>query len=163
AWPSARMAGASPALLMTRPCGCGTWGPARRPWCSRNTSRASTAWLSARTGSAWPVFLSMGQYGCGGAAPRPRGAAPPARQEDRLAREAVALVEPLFFQLLTREDVLDRLRSDARLREPLRQEALKRAECYSLNPEGLNEVSWAVVAHPGQTEADYRHALRLAE
>jgi WD40 repeat protein/serine/threonine protein kinase len=51
-----------------------------------------------------------------------------------LQREAYRLVESLFSKLARKSDVLDHLRRDATLREPLRREALLRAERYLTNP-----------------------------
>jgi hypothetical protein len=80
-----------------------------------------------------------------------------------LQRKAFGLVEAAFNQLVRRTDVLDHLRSDAMLEEPLRQEALVRAERYLQDPALLDAASRAVVRAPGATPAAYRRALLEAE
>jgi hypothetical protein len=45
----------------------------------------------------------------------------------------------------------------------VRQEAIKLAETFSENEDGLNNASWAVVRKPDASAADYELALRRAE
>jgi tRNA A-37 threonylcarbamoyl transferase component Bud32 len=77
--------------------------------------------------------------------------------------EANRLVESLFTKLLLRPQVQAAIRSDTRLSEPVRQEALKLAETMPMNAFALNNASWAVVRKPGADASAYRLALRQAE
>jgi tetratricopeptide (TPR) repeat protein len=76
--------------------------------------------------------------------------------------EAGRVVEPLFAEALLRAEVLARIRADAGLRAPVRQEALKLAEILPENASALNDASWGVVRHPGGGAA-YQRALGQAE
>jgi tetratricopeptide (TPR) repeat protein len=77
--------------------------------------------------------------------------------------EVACLVEPLFAKPLLRSEVLATLRADARLSEPVRQEALKLAETLPENASALDRASWMVVRRPGADNAAYQRALRQAE
>jgi WD40 repeat protein len=83
--------------------------------------------------------------------------------ELRLQRKAFGLVESAFGRLVRKADVLDHLRRDATLDEPLRQEAVARAERYLQDPALLDAASHAVVREPGADAAAYRRALLRAE
>jgi eukaryotic-like serine/threonine-protein kinase len=78
-------------------------------------------------------------------------------------RRALALVEPLFTQHLMREDVLESLRNNPTLSEPVRTQALVLAERHPVDAMGLNNASWTVVGRPDAEAAAYRLALRQAE
>jgi dipeptidyl aminopeptidase/acylaminoacyl peptidase len=80
-----------------------------------------------------------------------------------LQREAYGLVESLFNRWVRRREVLDHLRRDPTLSEPLRQEGLNRAERYLQSANQLHFASWNVVREPGADPATYRHALLQAE
>jgi serine/threonine protein kinase/tetratricopeptide (TPR) repeat protein len=77
--------------------------------------------------------------------------------------EAARVVELGFAELLLRAEVLARIRAEAGLRSPVRQEALKLAETLPENADALNEASWAVVRKPGGGAAAYERALRQAK
>ena len=64
--------------------------------------------------------------------------------EERLRREAYALVQSLYSELIGCADVLDRLQRDATLNDALRREALSAANQYIPDPEALNKESWGV-------------------
>jgi WD40 repeat protein/tRNA A-37 threonylcarbamoyl transferase component Bud32 len=67
------------------------------------------------------------------------------------SHEARALVQFLFAKPLTKEEVIDRLRTDPTLDEPVRQQALVLAERYwqeSTQREPRNVVAWMVI-HAG--------------
>jgi WD40 repeat protein/serine/threonine protein kinase len=83
--------------------------------------------------------------------------------EELLQREARRLVVSLFSQLDRKRDVVDQLRLDVTLSEPLRQAAIVRAENYVQDPETLDHASWRIVSKPGAGPAEYRRALRKAE
>src|SRR5262249_40104073 len=84
-----------------------------------------------------------------------------ARIRDRA--EAARLVGPLFGKLLLRSEVLEALRADARLRPPVREEALTLARAFPENAGSLNKTSWEVVRKPGADRSAYERALRQAE
>jgi tetratricopeptide (TPR) repeat protein len=77
--------------------------------------------------------------------------------------EAACVVEPLFDKPLLRAEVLARIRADAGLSQPVRQEALELAETRPENAPRLNEASWIVVREPGAGAAAYQGALGQAE
>jgi WD40 repeat protein len=81
----------------------------------------------------------------------------------RVRDEAAHLVGPLFAKPLLRAEVLDTLRTDAHLRPPVRQEALRLAKTFPENAVALNDASWEVVRQPGADAAAYARALRQAE
>ena len=72
-------------------------------------------------------------------------------------------METSFDKLLFREDVLKALRTNATFSESVRSRALALAERYSLNPNRVNEASWAIVRLPGKAPAAYLRALYIAE
>ncbi len=81
--------------------------------------------------------------------------------------QALQLVRALFGTLVRKDDVLDHLRRDPALSEPLREQALALAEDYLQHypqyPEALNNASWFVVRPPHADAAAYRHALLQAQ
>jgi hypothetical protein len=87
--------------------------------------------------------------------------------EDRaqviLNDQAERLVASLFDRLSFKEDVVESLRADVSLSEPLRKQTLALAERSSSDPNRLNEASWNVVRWPGAEAATYSRALRVAE
>jgi WD40 repeat protein len=83
--------------------------------------------------------------------------------ELRIQRKALGLVKAAFDRQVRKADVLDHLRGDATLDEPLRQEALSRAQHYLQDPAPLAAASWVVVREPGAEPAAYRRALLQAE
>ena len=58
-------------------------------------------------------------------------------------------MQVLFSKLLLREDVLETLRHDARLSEPLRKELIALAEQQPEDWNRLNNASWTEASHPG--------------
>jgi tetratricopeptide (TPR) repeat protein len=84
------------------------------------------------------------------------------RQRD-LREQAFNLVESLFATHIRQADVLQALRDNHRLAEPLRQAALTLAEQYPQSPQALNTASWAVVSKPDASADAYRRALLQAE
>jgi WD40 repeat protein len=78
-------------------------------------------------------------------------------------REARGLVEFLFAHPLPRADVLDRLRTDKAIAEPVRQQALELAAPYQDEPERLRQAAWDLARQPCLPDDCYRLALRLAE
>jgi WD40 repeat protein len=80
-----------------------------------------------------------------------------------LLAQAEPLVESLLHKPLLKEEVIERLRGDAALAEPVRAVALQLAERAVEYPVLLNNASWAVVLQPQRVGADYEQALRLAE
>jgi Flp pilus assembly protein TadD len=78
-------------------------------------------------------------------------------------RRALALVEPLFAKLLSREDVLKSLRHNGALSELVRTQALMLARRYRANVDPLNNASWSVARLTHGGAAAYRLALRQAE
>jgi len=78
-------------------------------------------------------------------------------------REAITRVQALFSKLLLREDVLETLRHDAGLSEPLRKELIALAEQQPEDWNRLNNASWTAASHPGLEPSAYLRAVRLAE
>jgi hypothetical protein len=78
-------------------------------------------------------------------------------------RRALALVESLFAKLLMRQDVLESLRNNPALSEPVRTHALVVAERYCGDAPSLSHASWRVVRLPAAEAGVYRLALRQAE
>ncbi len=87
----------------------------------------------------------------------------PLAAEDALKREAVLLVRDLFESLDTHADVVEQLRRNRFLDEPLRKEALAIAENSRQSWSAqLNAASWLVVREPRATTEAYERALRQA-
>jgi hypothetical protein len=79
-------------------------------------------------------------------------------------RQAEAHVDALLADVLPQAEVIDRLRSDSTLLEPLRMLALPIAKARDELPwPFLNNASWATVRRPGLGTESYRLALRQAE
>ena len=62
-----------------------------------------------------------------------------------------------------RREVLETLRTDSALSEPVRREALALAENMREDPQRVNQASSSVVRSPGAEPAAYARASRLAE
>jgi WD40 repeat protein len=77
--------------------------------------------------------------------------------------EAARWVEPLFAKPLLRDEILATLRADARLRPPVREEALALAEIFPENALAFNNAAAAVVRLPGADASAYERALRQTE
>jgi WD40 repeat protein len=77
--------------------------------------------------------------------------------------QAEALVESLYNKPMLRFEVVESLRSDASLSEPVRGQALALAEQIPENPSELAPASRNVASRPGAEPAAYRLALRQAE
>jgi WD40 repeat protein len=80
-----------------------------------------------------------------------------------LRRLASDLVSSLFQTHLLKSAVLDQLREDAKLDEPLRQLALQMAERATEDPNLLNDSSWLLAREPGRTRDEYVRAVRYAQ
>jgi tetratricopeptide (TPR) repeat protein len=78
-------------------------------------------------------------------------------------QQAYRLVFDLFAKPTVKGDVIDKVRKNHALSEPVRQEALALAERWQGNSSLLNSASWAVVGTPGRDQAAYRPALLQAE
>jgi WD domain, G-beta repeat len=77
--------------------------------------------------------------------------------------EADRLVKALFDKRLLKEDVLENLRAQDDLSQPVRARALALAEGYPVDANRLNEVSWNLV-RPARVEREAAlRAVRLAE
>jgi WD40 repeat protein/serine/threonine protein kinase len=88
----------------------------------------------------------------------------PLTPEREAEREAVALLDQLFNRPLPRKDVLDRLRSDPALSEPVRQAALRLADHYrEADPQRLAEGARLLARSPGLAPAYHAQALSQAE
>ncbi len=84
-------------------------------------------------------------------------------QESLTTGQVQNLVRSLFEQLLLRSAVLEGIRKDRSLGEPLRQTALALAGQWPEDPDALNNASWQIVCTPGGTAERYAQALRYAE
>ena len=80
-----------------------------------------------------------------------------------VAHEAERRVHSLYAQPLLRPEVLEHLRADSALSEPVRQQALALAKSVPEIPERLDGASRTVVRQPGAAPVAYRLALRQAE
>jgi WD40 repeat protein len=78
-------------------------------------------------------------------------------------RDAFRLVDSLFSRLVQKAAVLDDLRRDTKLSEPLRREALARAGRYIQDAERLDKTSWQLVSKKGSDPALYRRASLHAQ
>jgi WD40 repeat protein len=81
----------------------------------------------------------------------------------RLRREAAALVDRLFAEVLLKDEVRARLQANRASSEAFRKEALALVETLREDPERLRQASWKVVQKPGADVEQYRLALRHAE
>jgi hypothetical protein len=80
-----------------------------------------------------------------------------------LDRAVVAVIDPLFARPLFRDEVIEALRDDRRLTDPVRRHALALAVDYPENVERLVHDCDIAVAVPGRTSKQYERALREAE
>ncbi len=78
-------------------------------------------------------------------------------------REAENLLSSLFVKGPFKAEVLQRLKTDATLTEPVVREALALAETAADNPRFLNLASRAVARRTGQARSAYERALKQAE
>jgi hypothetical protein len=83
--------------------------------------------------------------------------------EARIRTQAADVVQPLFFKLLLRPKVLESLRANPTLSDPVRREALALAERFVEMPGALNRAARTVVRKPGAKPGACARALRLAE
>jgi eukaryotic-like serine/threonine-protein kinase len=84
-------------------------------------------------------------------------------REAGIGREAYALVNRLFDEVPLSAKVIERIRGDRAISEPVRQRALDLAGQFPGQPFRLNEASWSIVRTPGGAVAERRRALLLAE
>jgi len=80
-----------------------------------------------------------------------------------LRRVASDLVAGLFQTLLLKTEVIEQIRHDPKLDEPLRQLALETAKRSIEDPNLLNDRSWLLARDPKQTRENYLLAVRYAE
>jgi WD40 repeat protein len=80
-----------------------------------------------------------------------------------LRRLASDLVARLFQTHLLKSAVVEQLRADPKLDEPLRQLALGMAERATEDPNLLNDSSWILARDPGHTREEYLRAVRYIE
>jgi hypothetical protein len=80
-----------------------------------------------------------------------------------VTHEAERQVHALYAQPLLRPEVLERLRADSALSEPVRQRAIALAESMPEHAGRLDEASRTVVRQPGAAPAAYRLAFLQAE
>jgi hypothetical protein len=78
-------------------------------------------------------------------------------------REVRALLDYWHTQLLTPEEVADRIRANASLSESVRRQALELAPLYRHDLNEIHDAAWETLARPGATPDQYRLALRRAE
>jgi hypothetical protein len=83
--------------------------------------------------------------------------------QNRVRQQAEREVADLFLKLLFRSEVIEHLRADPDLSEPVRQEALALAGRWVERPATLNRVSREVACKPGAEPAAYRLAMQRAE
>jgi hypothetical protein len=88
---------------------------------------------------------------------------PESARRRRLVAQAEPLVESLFGTPLLQEDVIERLRADPALAEPVRALALEIARRTVDPPHVLNDVSWHIARAPNRRREDYERAVRHAE
>jgi WD40 repeat protein len=81
----------------------------------------------------------------------------------RQRRHAAALIARYAAERLTRDETIERLRSDPTLGELLRKEALSLAERIRDDPRRLFDLATAVISQPGNGADQYAQALRRAE
>jgi hypothetical protein len=82
----------------------------------------------------------------------------------RLVRqEAERVVHALYNGAMFRDEVLERLRGDPSLSEPLRKEAISLAESMPEDPFCLNGASWGVVRYREGTPQAIRRAVRASQ
>ncbi len=78
-------------------------------------------------------------------------------------QEAEDLIRDLYREGALRSEVLDRLRTDPKLSEPVRREAMALARSSVESAAALIRTSRDVVSRPGAEPSAYRRALRQAE
>jgi WD40 repeat protein len=81
-------------------------------------------------------------------------------REERAVR---ALLDFLHTQLLTPQEMADRLRKDRRLSESARRKALELAALYRHDLAEISHAAWDVVIKPGAPVERYRLAVQRAE
>ncbi len=80
-----------------------------------------------------------------------------------LQRVAADLVASVFQTRLLKTDVIEQIRRDPKLDEPLRQLALEIANRSIEDPNLLNDTSWLLGRDPDQTREKYLRAVHYAE
>src|SRR5262249_4626456 len=83
--------------------------------------------------------------------------------EARIRAQAADVVQRQFYKHLLRPEVLESLRADLTLSDPVRREALSLAERFVEMPGALHRAARAVVRKPGAEPGACARALRLAE
>jgi WD40 repeat protein/serine/threonine protein kinase len=85
------------------------------------------------------------------------------RGRSQIVHQAERVVQALFARPMLRPEVLESLRTDNSLSEPVRREALALAEHFPEDAWRLRGASWLVVRQAGAEETSYLQALRQAE
>jgi WD40 repeat protein/serine/threonine protein kinase len=80
-----------------------------------------------------------------------------------LEREAAAIVRSLFGKPRLREEVIEAIRNDKTLREPLRQRAVELASKSAENIDGLKQECTILLDPAGTTSQQHQRALKEAE
>lgn len=83
--------------------------------------------------------------------------------ENRIEGDSQSLVRALFDKPLLRTAVLESIRADRTLNEPVRQRAVALAEQGSPSADKLNAASWAIVRQTSASSEQNRQALCWAE
>jgi hypothetical protein len=84
-------------------------------------------------------------------------------ESSRVVREVERLISTLFAQWQLQSEVVERLRSDKQVAEPVRRQALGVAEHAAEDPNRLYGASWGVASRPDLDPAAYALALRQSE
>jgi Flp pilus assembly protein TadD len=108
------------------------------------------------------VFSPDGQRLAAGNADQMVWATQKPGDEDRAKRRTAQLVHELYDKLGLQTDVIEHLRQDQSLAEPLRSEAISLARKQHLHPRRLTELSWAVVRAADAPAAARARALQQA-
>ena len=72
-------------------------------------------------------------------------------------------VDALFAQDLLKPEVLERMKTETGITEPMRQQAMQLVQGGQENAGALNLRSMRIVLNPGRTADEYRDALKHAE
>jgi WD40 repeat protein len=82
---------------------------------------------------------------------------------DLMRRLACGLVDRLFETHLLKSAVIEQIRRDKNLDEPLRRLALELAEHSTEDPNLLNDASWLIARDPKKSRDDYLRAVHFAD
>jgi WD40 repeat protein/tetratricopeptide (TPR) repeat protein len=83
---------------------------------------------------------------------------------DRVQRDAHAVVDSRWQDLVLKPDVIASLQAETALGNEVRDEALRIVQSYAeRDPISLNHISWDLAARPSQPRREYERALRFAQ